>query len=62
MTKLERLKKELSKCASEIKRIKEKESQLQNKIEIEEQKEIRQMMKEHHLSVEDLEKILKNKT
>lgn len=60
MTKLEKLKKELSRCEAEIKRFKEKEKSLEEKILLEEQKEIRKLMNVHHLSFEELSSLMES--
>lgn len=61
MTKLEKLKSELSKCQLDIKRLKEKETELENKITLEEQREIQKTMRENDLTYEDLMKLLNQK-
>ncbi|MEG0359270.1 MAG: hypothetical protein RR598_08400 [Anaerorhabdus sp.] len=54
MTKLEKLNNELKRTQSEIEKMKAKEIEIKDKINLEEEKLIRKMMTDHHISVDDL--------
>lgn len=58
MTKLEKLKIELSKYSCEIEKINKKIVEIENKIKLEEQKEIMKLMKDNNLTYEDLKQLL----
>lgn len=60
MTKLEKLKKELSKNLVEIKKLEERKTDLENEIQLEEQKELQKIMKLKNLTFEELVKIINN--
>lgn len=60
MTKIEKLKKELSKNLMEIKRLEERKINLENEIQLEEQKELQKIMKSKNLTFEELVKIINN--
>lgn len=60
MTKLEKLKKELSKNSMEIKKLEERKINLENEIQLEEQKELQKIMKSKNLTFEELVKIINN--
>lgn len=60
MTKIEKLKKELNKNLMEIKRLEERKINLENEIQLEEQKELQKIMKSKNLTFEELVKIINN--
>ena len=57
MTKLEKLKIELSKYSCEIEKINKKIIEVEDKIKLEEQREIMKLMKENNFTYEDLKRL-----
>lgn len=58
MTRLEKLKNELSRCEAEIQKQNQKQKEIEEKIKLEEQREIQKFLKEKHLGLEELKSLL----
>lgn len=58
MTKLEKLKNELHKCEAEMQNLELKKKRIQDEITLEEQRELKKMMKKKNLNFDDLMKLL----